>query len=59
MGARRARRCWTDLAGASWIASASRGLLGLSVRATSELRSARTQRFDGRTWRTPTKRSNR
>eukprot|EP00969_Alexandrium_andersonii_P205757 9091520-Alexandrium_andersonii.AAC.1 len=56
MGARHARRCWTDSAGASWIASALRSLLGLSVRAVSGPGFGRTRKFIGRTWRTPMKR---
>eukprot|EP00969_Alexandrium_andersonii_P082420 3632933-Alexandrium_andersonii.AAC.1 len=59
MGARRARRCWTDSAGASWIAGALRSLLGLSLRATSGLRFTEARRFDGRTLRTPMRKSSR
>eukprot|EP00969_Alexandrium_andersonii_P327376 14465728-Alexandrium_andersonii.AAC.1 len=59
MGARRARRSWTDSAGASWIASAFRSLLCLSVRMVSGPGFREVRKFSGQTWRMPAKRPNR
>eukprot|EP00969_Alexandrium_andersonii_P298567 13198657-Alexandrium_andersonii.AAC.1 len=59
MGARPARRFWTDTAGTSWIASARRSLLCLSVRTVSGPGVRQVRECSGRTWRTPTRRPSR
>eukprot|EP00969_Alexandrium_andersonii_P282070 12469459-Alexandrium_andersonii.AAC.1 len=59
MGARPARRFWTDSAGASWIASALRSLLRLSARTVSRPGFGQVRERSGQTWRVPTKRPNR
>eukprot|EP00969_Alexandrium_andersonii_P196273 8671202-Alexandrium_andersonii.AAC.1 len=59
MGARPARRFWTDSAGTSWIASALRSLLRLSARTVSRPRFAKVRERSGQTWRMPTKRPDR
>eukprot|EP00969_Alexandrium_andersonii_P043754 1918618-Alexandrium_andersonii.AAC.1 len=55
MGARPARRFWTDSAGTSWIAGALRSLLCLSVRAVSGPGIRNVRECSGQTWRMPTR----
>eukprot|EP00969_Alexandrium_andersonii_P217080 9588458-Alexandrium_andersonii.AAC.1 len=59
MGARRARRVWTDSVGASWVARALRSLLNPSVRTVGGPGFGKTREFIRQARRTPAKRPNR